>query len=370
MTHKETKTRFDALVATLAIGAALAFGASGCGTDAKAATAAKPRDLSVPVRTITAQASDATRAVVGVGRVAHQSDHRLGFKIGGVIARIEVDEGDPVKKGQVLARLDPREIDAAVTQADSALAKAERDLARAKELSADRIVPVETLENATTARDVARASSQAARFNRDTAVVRAPADGVVIARLAEPGEVVGPGMPLLLIGARQAGLVARVGVPDREAARLALGDPAEVALDGAPAKVTAHVVRIAPTVTPRTGLVEVELALDAPPPTTIVGAMARATITPRATTRVVKLPLGALIDGQGRSAAVWVLAASGVEVARRELTVAWVDEREVAIATGLTAGELVITDGAPYLDATSRVRVVAPAPAVAAAVRP
>jgi multidrug efflux pump subunit AcrA (membrane-fusion protein) len=105
----------------------------------------------VAVRVAPVERGPLARPVHAAGRVGYSAETRLAFKVGGVVARIAVDEGDLVSKGQVLARLDPREIDAHLTEAESARAKAERDLERARLLNRDDVVTREDLDNATTA---------------------------------------------------------------------------------------------------------------------------------------------------------------------------------------------------------------------------
>ena len=93
---------------------------------------------------------------------------RSSFKIGGVIARIAVDEGDAVRAGQTLAALDLREIDAGRRQgAERAPSKAERDLARARRLYADSVVTPRAAAGRGDGRDeMAHAELEGAAFNR------------------------------------------------------------------------------------------------------------------------------------------------------------------------------------------------------------
>src|SRR4051812_10956011 len=84
----------------------------------------------IAVRTQPVVAAALARPVTGTGVIAARDEYPLGFKIGGVVARVYVREGDLVRAGQLLAELGLREIDAAVAKAHSGLAKTERDHAR------------------------------------------------------------------------------------------------------------------------------------------------------------------------------------------------------------------------------------------------
>src|SRR5436190_2051926 len=82
----------------------------------------------VPVSLAPVAHEGIARPIRGVGRVAAADELRQGFQLGGRVLTVTVDEGDHVKRGQLIARLDVREIDAQVRQAEAAAEKAERDL--------------------------------------------------------------------------------------------------------------------------------------------------------------------------------------------------------------------------------------------------
>lgn len=264
-------------------------------------------------------------------------------------------------KGQVLARLDPREIDAHLSEAESARSKAERDLERARQLNRDDVVTREVLENATTAAEVARAGAAAARFNRRFSEIAAPQSGVVLARLVEPGEVVGPGTPILVVGSAGTGHVVKAGVADRDVVRLAIGDGADIELDALPAaRLRGTVSEIAPAATPTTGLFEVEVRIDSDDPALAAGMIARATIAPRAGEAVTTVPLAALVEADGARGRVFALAADRKHVEPHAVDIAFLVGDRVALSGGLDGVAEVVTEGAAYLDDKSAVKVVAP----------
>lgn len=333
---------------------------AGCSVpDAPAAQEAPVHQVAVRVAPV--ERGPLARPVHAAGRVGYSAETRLAFKVGGVVARIAVDEGDHVSKGQVLARLDPREIDAHLSEAESARTKAERDLERATLLNKDDVVTREVLENAATAAEVARAGAAAARFNRRFSEIRAPLSGVVLARLVEPGEVVGPGTPILVVGSAGTGRVVKAGVADRDVVRLAVGDAADVDLDALPGvRLPGTVSEIAPAATPTTGLFEVEVRIDGAAPALAAGMIARAAIVPRATEPVTTVPLAALVDADGARGRVFALAADRRHVVPHVVDIAFLVGERVALRGGLDGVAQVVSDGAAYLDDRSVVKVVAP----------
>ena len=293
--------------------------------------------------------------VTATGTVAPRDEAELSFKIGGVVARIAVDAGDRVRKGQTLAMLDLAEIDAAVARARSAADKAERDLARATRLHADSVVSRVELENAGTAAEVARADLQAAAFNRRYAVITAPADGVVLRRSAEPGEMVAAGQPIVATGSDARGSVLNVALSDRDVAAVRLGDPAEAEFAARPGeRFLGRVTRIAAAADPMTGAYPVEIALDgsARLPAGLVGDAAIRTPAGAAATLV---PVEAVLEADGTEATVFTLDANG-RAERRRVSVGALQDGWVA-ARGLDGAQLAVTDGAAYLEDGDSVEV-------------
>ena len=196
-----------------------------------------------PVTVELAEVADTTIAlpVEATGMVGAREELPLAFKIGGVVARVLVEDGEVVQAGSLLAELDQLEIGAEVRRAEAGAAQAARELARARALYRDSVISRAALEGAETAADVAEAGVEIARFNRRYAVIRAPAAGTVLRRMAEPGQQLAGGTPVLLFGSARGGQVVRVGLADRDVAQVAVGDPAVVRFEDGRAPVPARV---------------------------------------------------------------------------------------------------------------------------------
>lgn len=360
-----TATRSIAL-ASLAASLTLAV-LAGCGakTPEKVDAAAQ----GTPVRTEPATSGPASAPIGASGLVANEDEMRLSFKTGGIIRRITVDEGAVVRKGELLAELELTEINAQFEQARQGALKAERDLERGERLHADQVISLETLQNLRTQAAVARAASQAARFNLGYSSIVAPQDGRVLRRLAEERELVPPGQPVLVLGGADRGQVVRTALADREVVQVALGDTARVELDAYPGRsFEARVSEVSAAADPRSGLFPVELRIAPQAGITLAtGLVARVDITPTAgrSGSLTRMPIAALVEGRGDDAVVFV-ADKGV-ARKRAVKVAFIAGAEVAIASGLAPGEPVVTEGALYLQDGDRIRVVAAPPPAAAA---
>jgi RND family efflux transporter MFP subunit len=300
------------------------------------------------------------RPIVATGTVAPDDEIALGFKIGGVIARIGVDAGDRVRAGQTLASLDLREIDAGLAKAQSAAAKAARDLARARRLYTDSVVTLAQLEDAGTADEVARADLQAAAVNRRYSVIVAPASGVVLRRMAEPGENIESGAAILVLGSGVGGgdKVLKLGLADRDVVSVRLGDAAVARFDALPGRAVAgRVSRIGAAADPGTGTYEIEITLDAADQL-VTGLVGQVEIRPAGGTPARLIPIEAVLEADGSEATVYTLSADGARAERRRVTVAFIDGSRVAVGEGLEGASQVLTDGAGYLDDGAAVKVV------------
>ena len=328
---------------------------SACG-HATAPITAKVAATPVGVVKVTAGSDRAALTVHGV--IASRDESRLSFKVGGVIAHINVEAGDSVRSGQVLAEIEPTEIEAQLSQARETDAKATRDLERGEKLYKDEVLSLEQLQNLRTQRQWMAAQLRTAQFNRQYARIVAPADGVVLNRLAAAHELIAAGQPVLVVSAGKRGYVLRAAVADRELLPLTVGLPATIRVDAAPeVPLAGKITELSRAADLATGLFPIEITLAATELRLASGMIASARLEPKGSGTLVRIPAGALVTGDGSSGNVFVL--QGGVARRRAVTIAFLDGDELALRTGLSSGETVITDGAAFLDDGERVAVTA-----------
>jgi RND family efflux transporter MFP subunit len=333
---------------------------AGCGGGASSPGAPVQQEAA-PVRTSPVQMVTIAREIRAVGILAPRDEIRLAFKVGGVLDRVDVDAGDRVRAGQVLAVLKRVEIDATVSQAAEAVEKARRDLERARQLRVDEVATEEQVQDLTTAYSVARSNLQAAEFNARFARIEAPADGVVLQRLAKADELVQGGQTVLVIGSTDAGWVVRAALADRDVVRANIGDTAIVTFDAFPGREFAgRVARVASSADPQTGTFEAEIDVAPGGARFARGLVAKVALTLAALagdTEQAVVPLTAIVEANGASATVYVHDAGAGVARRRQVTVGSIEGERVVVVAGLAAGEQVITDGAAWLTDGRAVRV-------------
>ena len=335
------------------------FFLGGCGTEATP-VATEMTDDRIPVRTVAISRETSTLPIEASGIVTSTAEQRLSFKIGGIIRKIYVDEGDVVRPGQLLAVLDKTEIDAQVAQAQQALSKAERDLGRVEGLYRDSSATLELLQNATTGRDVAKETMRIASFNQQYAEIRATRGGKIIKKLANEGEVTGPGMPaFVLFETGSEDWVVKLNVSDRDWARLQVGMLAELALDAYPGQaITGRIRDLAPAADPSNGLYPVEVSIPSRNLRLAPGLFAKARIAPKDTRTYYALPLEAIVEGDDRSAYVFVPQTDGETVRKVQVHVAQITAKTALVDQGLEGVNAVVSSGAPYLSEKKKIKIL------------
>ncbi|MCB0525693.1 MAG: efflux RND transporter periplasmic adaptor subunit [Lewinellaceae bacterium] len=311
----------------------------------------------IPVQTSVVAQKNASIPVLASGMVSSKSEQRLSFKIGGVIQKIYVDEGDQVKDGQLLATLDRTEIDAQVNQAKEGLVKAERDLARVESLYKDSSATLELFQNATTARDVAKELLRVAEFNRRFAEIRASAAGKVVKKLINEGEITGPGLPCFVIFGNKANdWVIKASVSDKDWANLKTGMAANITLDAYENRqFTGKVTELAAAADPENGLYPIELSIASQGQRLAPGLFATVEINPYKSSSYFEIPIEAIVEGDGTKAFVFTMKNENT-VAKTQVQIAHLDGDKALIAKGLQEGDEVIVGGAPYLSDGKKVR--------------
>lgn len=336
------------------IGIAAALALAGCG-DGQQPVAEKG---AAPVRVAVVETAPAAESLRAVGVVAPADEVRLSFKSGGVVRSIEVQQGERVRAGQLLATLMQDEVAAAVAQARAVAEQTARDLERGRALLADEVATREQVEGLSTANAVAQAQLRTAVFNARHSRIEAPADGVVLRKLAEPDELVAAGQPVLVVGNTGGGWIVRAALSDRDVVRVQEGLVAEVTLDAFPGrKFTATVTEIAAAADPQTGTYEMKLAVDPAGARFVQGLVAKVVITGDETESVAVVPVTSLLEADGSEATVFVVAESGVAKRVAVQTGRLLGER-VEVTGGLVPGDRVVTEGAAWLDDNDAVRVL------------
>jgi RND family efflux transporter MFP subunit len=310
---------------------------------------------------------EVSRSFTGVVVARTQSD--LGFRVSGKILERLVDTGETVKRGQPLMRLDPIDLQLQARAQQEAVASARAlakqtadDEARYRGLVAAGAVSASAYAQIKAAADSAKAQLSAAQAQADVArnatgyaALLADADGVVMDTMAEPGQVVSAGQPVVRL-ARAGQREAIVHLP--ETLRPAPGSMAQATLYGnSGAAVAAKLRLLSEAADATTRTFEARYVLD--------GALANAPLGSTITlniaegknaTPVLQVPVAALYD-PGNGSGVWVIAGEPAKVSWRPVQVLGISDDTARVAGTLDAGEQVVALGAHLLRDGEEVRL-------------
>jgi HlyD family secretion protein len=353
-----------------------------------------------PTRVTVVQAAEGrlTPALFGIGTVEARRSYLIGPTVAGRVRAVAVDVGDRVKAGQLLAEMDPVDLDertaaldASVTRAGSVMAAADaqrRDALARKELaavnarryvelgaqnfisagavearlqeqsSADAVVSAADANLAAARQDQQRLAAERAGLRQQRANVRllAPADGVVTSRDAEPGSTVVAGQAVLRV-IEPSSLWVKVRLDQGRSAGLAAGLPAQVVLRSNPGQTIAgKVARVEAVSDSVTEERVAQVSLDQPPASLSVGELAEVTLTLPPTAPAVLLPNAAIKRVQTQTG-VWTIENGSLRFAPVRLGPASLDG-QVQVLDGITPGTTVVVHSEKGLAAKSRITVV------------
>ncbi|REL32915.1 efflux RND transporter periplasmic adaptor subunit [Rhodohalobacter sp. SW132] len=286
------------------------------------------------------------------GKLSSASEFDLSFRTGGFIDELLFDEGDEVKKGDLLATLDRTEIDAQVVRARNMYEKYRRDLNRIQNLYQDNAATLEQVDDLKTALENARAELDIALFNQERSVITAPTNGRLLAKYTEVNEQVGPGEPIFRLGENGShSTVLKAGVSDRNITRLQHGDSAQVHFDALPGRsFTGHVTRIAAAANQRTGVFTIEITLNDPAQELRNGFVAKAIIYPSSQQPYITIPIDALVEAENEYVYIYVPDSELESAVRVRVKPVHIGNSYFAVAVeDLPDHSNVITRGAAYL---------------------
>ncbi len=347
------------LAVTIALIAAV-----GCGAPPQAPPVAEDSTATVTTTVAIAQLAPIPVLTEASGSVEASRTASPATKIMGRVRELTVREGDRVSAGQVIARIESADLEAAVAQARAAVVMAEATLenaathhARMEQLHAQRSVTDKNLEDATAGHRVAAANLEVTRANLlaaevmlSYAEVSTPISGWVSAKMIEEGDMAAPGRPLLVIEDLSRVKV-RVSVPESAVVRLAPGQSADVTLLERTRPAT--IDRIMPTGDPATRTFTVDLVIDNPDGEIKAGMFARAAFE-TGVREVLHVPTSAIVE-RGQLQGVFTVNEND------RAALLWVKlgparDDEIEVVSGLRPGERYLPTPAP--EVRDGVRVV------------
>lgn len=327
------------LLSTFVVTLALA----GCGPKRESAKEG-PGNLppaQVRVQKVEEKARIVTEEVVGTVRAKLQA--KLEARLSGRIEKMPVALGDKIQKGQLVARLDAKEIPARLEQAEAALEEAERNWKRVSALYEQQSVTRADYDAAQSRQRVAKGAVAESRAMLDYVEIVSPFDGVVTKKWAEVGDLAAPGKPLVDIEDPSA-LQVEAAVPEAIAACISRNAKLRIRVDASASEYEGVVAEISPAAdaVSRTFVVKLDLAQT---PGLRPGQFARLAV-PVGESKSIRVPAAALVQ-RGQLDMVFSMTNQ-----RARMHLVKTGKRlgdEIEILSGLEPGHLVVVNGADQL---------------------
>lgn len=316
------------------------------------------KGAAIPVEVISLQPGSFSSEITASGTFTTKDETLLSFKIGGVISKILVNEGDAVKAGQVLATLDLTEIQAGLTQAKLAYEKALRDQQRVERLFKDSVATLEQLENSKTGLDIAAQQVKTAEFNLNYSQIRASKSGFVLRKFANAGQLIASGAPVLQVnGAQDDNWILQATVTDQQWNQLSLGDSATIYPATSETGVSGTLIRKSQAADPQTGTYWIEVSpISKNGLKLAAGMFGKVTLSPSAQIDGWQIPYQALLDAQGDTGYVFVTA-DGKTCKKIQIKLGKISQNTVQVISGLEGYTQLIVTGSAYLADGSTIEI-------------
>ncbi len=363
------------------------------------------------VRVARAAEAKLARTVAVAGTLAADEQVELGMKVAGRLSSIAVDLGTPVRRGQVIARLDPADFELKVRQAQSALDQArarlglaenggtdavedlektagvrqQRALLEQARVSRDRVralfeqqlVPRNDIDNAEAALQVAEARHQdaieesrnrigmlaqrrseldIARQQLTDSTLVAPWDGSIRERRAAAGDYVAAGQTIAVL-VRMHPLRLRLPVPEREAVGLAVGQEVRLKVEGDPAQYTGRLARISPAISEDSRTLAVEAEVPNRDGHLKPGSFARAEIVVRSSEPTILVPASSIVTFAGVDKVIGVTGAHGDTAREQRIKKGRREGDQVEVLAGVKPGDPIVVEPGNLVSG-EKVRVV------------
>ena len=309
----------------------------------------------IPVEIATATRGDIYATYTGTAPVEAFADATVIAKVGGEVRSIHVEEGDDVKAGQILARLDGDRLRLEQQQTEANLRKLQRDYERNVDLNERGLISEGDFERIRFEMEALKATNDLAKLQLSYADIRAPIDGVISERFIKVGNMLELEAATFQVTSLEP-LVSYMHVPEREFRRIAAGQDAALIIDALGGAVfPGTVARVSPIVDPATGTFKITIEVSDESRKLKPGMFARVAIVHDMHADALQVPRSALIDEVGT---ISLFVVEDDIAHQREVQIGFSSEGRVEITAGLNDSDQFVAIGQSGLKEGSKVAII------------
>ena len=313
-----------------------------------------PKVEAVPVEVAKVGRHPISASYSGTANLEAPGEAQVVAKTSGVMVQLLAEEGDQVRAGQVLARIDGNRVRLEAQRQLATVHKLENNFRRSQELAARKLVSAESSDQIRYDLESARAGYELARLELSYTNITAPISGVVAQRMVKPGNLIGLNAPVFRI-VNNAHLEGVLNAPEHELSRLKVGLPLRMVVDAVPGKVfVGKVDRISPVMDSNSGTFRVVCAFDNAPELR-PGMFGRIEVVYDQRTDALTVPRIALLEDEGEPA---VYLVRGNKVRRVTVKLGYTNGELAEIKSGLHEGDSVVTAGKVAIRDGTEIQVI------------
>jgi len=312
----------------------------------------------IPVEATSVSRGDISAYYSNTATLEAEQEALIVAQVRGIINQVLVEEGDYVKAGQVLAKIEDQQYRIEAERSKSTMDRLFNDFKRSKELYNKKVISVEEYQNKQFEYEAQKSAYDLAKLNLENTSIKSPISGVISERLVKKGNMIGTDQnnrniykvtdfdPLQAI----------LYVPEHEMSKINKNQPAELKVDALPGQIfKAHVERISPIVDPTTGTFKVTVIVDDKNSTLKPGMFGRVKIVYDTRLSTKMIPKVAVMS-EDETQTVFVVQDSLVY--KKIIKTGYVNGRNIEVLEGLEDGEMVVTTGQGSLKDSAKVNVV------------
>ncbi|MDH3274839.1 MAG: efflux RND transporter periplasmic adaptor subunit [Gammaproteobacteria bacterium] len=321
---------------------AMLLSACGQGEQDDANEESEEEAIAIPVEVGSPVRGDIVAVYSGTAPIEALAEADVIAKVAGEVREINVEEGDIVKQGQVLAKLDGDRLRLELNQSEANLRKLQRDYERNVELKDKSLISSGDFDKIKYDLEALEASFNLAKLELDYTQIRAPIDGVVSERFVRLGNTLAVNEPVFRITSFDP-LVAYLHVPEREYRHIAEGQPVGIDIDALRGlRVIASVTRVSPIVDPETGTFKITIEISDDQRRIKPGMFGRISIVYDQHVNVLQIPRSAILEEDGETT---VFVVEDDKAIRKVVQTAYSNAGMMEITSGLSDDDRVITKG-------------------------
>jgi membrane fusion protein (multidrug efflux system) len=303
----------------------------------------------------TAEVGSIASYYTATATLAAEKEAEVLARVAGVVQALGCEEGDVVREGSELLRIDNAEYLYRLQQATADRADLESRYERLQKMIDQNLVSAEEYEGAKNELESARAAEGLAELNLSYTRVKAPFTGRVVTRHVDVGQNVSAGTPLFVLSDFDP-LLARIHVPAKEFNKLKVDQPVDLVLESNGAELTGRIKLISPVIDPSSGTIKVTVEIPEYPADTRPGDFAQVSIVTERRMGSTLVPKIAVVTDRGER--VVYVAAADSTAERHVVEIGFEDDDNAEIISGIDAGQEIVVKGQRSLKNGQRIKIL------------